>query len=93
MPGTYTLELSANDGIHAVAYDTVILTATHGIRLTIVQKGTNVTLNWLGGAPPYLVQEASTLSAALWGDLLTTNVTSINLPVNNAIRFFRVRGQ
>src|SRR5206468_2470354 len=34
-PGVYTLELSADDGIHAVAYDAVVVTVTNAIHLTI----------------------------------------------------------
>ena len=28
-PGVYTLELSADDGVHAVAYDAVVITVTN----------------------------------------------------------------
>ena len=92
-PGTYTLELSANDGIHAVTYDAVVLTVTNGIQLTIAQSGANVTLNWIGGVSPYVVQQATIFPAVTWSDLVTTNVTTINLPVTNATCFFRVKGQ
>ena len=48
--GVYALELSADDGVHAVAYDAVVITVTgcHQ-RFQILRNGTNVTVNWTGG--------------------------------------------
>ena len=48
-PGVYTLELSADDGVHAVAYDAAIYTAISAINLSIAPAGTNVILSWTGG--------------------------------------------
>ena len=45
-------ELSANDGVHAVAYDAVIITVTSGINVSLTLAGTNVNLSWTGGSPP-----------------------------------------
>jgi len=92
-PGTYTLELSANDGVHAVAYDAVIITVTSGINVSLTLAGTNVNLSWTGGSPPYVVQWAQTLPAASWSDLVTTGANSTNLPITNVTGYFRVKGQ
>ena len=35
-PGIYTLELSADDGVHAVAYDAVVFTVTSTINVSII---------------------------------------------------------
>jgi len=92
-PGTYTPELSANDGVHAVAYDAVIITVTSGINVSLTLAGTNVNLSWTGGSPPYVVQWAQTLPAASWSDLVTTGANSTNLPITNVTGYFRVKGQ
>jgi hypothetical protein len=92
-PGSYTLELSANDGVHAVAYDAVQITVINGINVSIIPNGTNVNLAWVGGAAPYVVQTTGTLSATAWTNVLTTSSNSVNLPIANTIGFFRVMGQ
>jgi len=89
-PGTYTLELSAADGVHAVAYDAVVITVMNGINVSLTLAGTNVNLSWTGGSPPYVVQWTGTLPAASWSDLVTTGVNSTNLPITNVTGFFRV---
>jgi hypothetical protein len=92
-PGIYTLELSADDDVHAVAYDVVIITVTSGINVSLTLAGTNVDLSWTGGSPPYVVQWSGTLPAASWSDLVTTGVNSTNIPITNLTGFFRVEGQ
>lgn len=92
-PGAYTLELSAADGVHAVAYDAVVLTVINGIQLSIVPAGTNVTVSWVGGNPPYVLQQTDTLPASAWTDIATTSVQNVSLPVTVAPAFFRVQGQ
>jgi hypothetical protein len=92
-PGTYTLELSANDGVHAVAYDAVVITVANGITVSIAPAGTNVNLSWVGGSPPYVVQGMESLPASSWSDLVTTSANSTDLPITNATGYFRVKGQ
>lgn len=92
-PGTYTLELSAADGVHAVAYDAVVLTVINGIQLSIAPAGPNVTVSWIGGTAPYVLQQADTLPAAAWTDIATTSVQTVSVPVAAAPAFFRVQGQ
>ena len=90
-PGSYTLELSADDGVHAVAYDAVIITVTNAINLSIGRAGTNVTLNWIGGSAPFVLEQSHTLPP-VWSGVITTSATSVNVPLTNASEFFRVRG-
>ncbi|MGA9779137.1 MAG: hypothetical protein ACLPRE_12835 [Limisphaerales bacterium] len=93
VPGVYTLELSAADGVHAVAYDAAVFTVTTAVNLSITVTGTNVNLSWTGGTTPFVVQETSTLPAGAWNNVATTNAQSVSLPLTGAVEFFRVQGQ
>ncbi len=92
-PGLYTLELSANDGVHAVAYDAVVITVTNVIQAAIAVTGTNVNVSWSGGVAPYVVQRTGALPAVSWSDIATTTGQRTNLPITNTASFFRVKGQ
>ncbi len=90
-PGVYTLELSAADGIHAVAYAVVTLTAANAITLSIAPAGPNVGLTWVGGSAPYVVQQTPALPAASWTAVATTSVQTLTLPITNQTGFFRIQ--
>ena len=92
-PGVYTLELSAADGVHAVAYDAVVIMVTNVITAALARSGTNVSLSWTGGMAPYTVQQNSSLAAGAWDNLVTTNGNRMILPITNTVEFFRVQGQ
>jgi hypothetical protein len=92
-PGIYTLLLSADDGVHAVAYDAVVITVTNGITVSIMRNGNNVNLSWIGGTAPYVVQQAGALPVTTWSDLVNLSGNSTNLPATNLAGFFRVKGQ
>jgi PKD repeat protein len=92
-PGIYTLELSADDGVHAVAYDAVVITVTNGISVFIALTGTNVNMSWTGGSPPYVLQWTDELPAAKWSDIVTTSIQNASVPLTNTGEFFRVKGQ
>jgi len=92
-PGVYTLELSADDGVHAVAYDAVVFTVTNAINVSIARTGTNVNLSWTGGTAPFVVQATGALPPGSWTDLVTTNGQNASVPITNATAFFRVKGQ
>ena len=92
-PGIYTLELSAADGVHAVAYDAVVVTVSGGISLSIVPAGNSVILSWTGGTAPFVVQGVSALPAASWSTLATTSAQSFTLPMTNSAEFFRIQSQ
>jgi hypothetical protein len=91
-PGVYTLMLSADDSVHSVAYDAVVVTVANGITMAIAQNGTNLDLSWTGGSPPYVLQQAATLPASSWDGVVTTSVTSASVPILTNNRFFRVQG-
>jgi hypothetical protein len=86
-PGSYTLMLSAEDGVHAVAYDAVV------IRLHAVRMGAIIQLNWTGGNGPFDIESTSAFPASSWNHVLTTDASGVSLPVANDRQFFRVRGQ
>ena len=91
-PGIYTLELGADDGVHAVAYDAVVINVTNVINVSIARAGTNVNVSWSGGVAPYVVQRTGALPPT-WSDLVTTSFNSTNFPITNTAGFFRVKGQ
>jgi hypothetical protein len=92
-PGVYTLELSANDGVHAVAYDAAVITVSNAIIATIQLTGTNVNLSWTGGSPPFVVQEEDVLQSGIWSNVVTTSAQNASFTLTNQTRFFRIQGQ
>lgn len=91
--GSYTLELSADDGVHAIVYDAVVFTVLNPISLSITRAGTNANLLWTGGSPPYVLQRAATLSGNSWNGVITTTLQNASVPLTNLGGFFRVQGQ
>jgi hypothetical protein len=93
-PGVYTLMLSANDNVHAVAYDAVVITVSQPISMAIAGAGTNVNLTWTGGLPPFVLQQAPALPPQAWSGVITTSTQNAILPMTtNGNAFFRVQGQ
>lgn len=91
VPGEYTLMLSADDGIHATAYDAVVVRAGEMIQLSIIQNGSQVELSWSGGAPPFVIEQANGIPPE-WNAAHTTSARSVTMLVGDSARFFRVRG-
>jgi hypothetical protein len=92
-PGTYLLQLSADDGVHAVAYDAVVFTVTVGITAAITRSSSNIVLNWSGGAPPFVIEHTASLSPADWQPVLTNAASPAAVTATGTTDFFRVRGQ
>jgi len=92
-PGVYTFILSADDGVHAVAYDAVVIAVTSTINVAISQSGSTLNLNWSGGTPPFVVERTETLPAAAWSGVVTTSMQNASIPIADSNGFFRVRGQ
>ncbi len=92
-PGTYTFLFSADNALHAVAYDAVVVTVTPVIRLAAERSGTNLALRWSGGAAPFRVERGTSFTPTNWSTVLTTNGTNATLPTNNNAAFYRVLGQ
>jgi hypothetical protein len=89
--GIYTLLLSADDGVHAVAYDAAVFTVTSNIVLTIARNDPDVVLNWTDGSAPFVIERAVALNPLNWQPLLTNSQSGATLPAANAAGFFRVR--
>jgi hypothetical protein len=92
-PGSYTLLLSADDGVHAVAYDAAVFTVTQGISVTISHHGPDVQLDWSGGSAPFVIERSAALSPPDWRPLLTNSQFTATLPPSDPACFFRVRAQ
>ena len=92
-PGAYVLELSADDGIHAVAYDAVVVTVTNAISVSLSRAGTNLNFTWTGGTPPFVLEWTDALPATSWSGIVTTSLQTASVPITNLKSFFRVRGQ
>jgi hypothetical protein len=91
-PGSYTLMLSASNGIHAIAYDAVVINVTSAIVIGLTQSGNNLNLTWSGGAPPFVVERATDFPATSWSSALTTSAQIASFPISPGQAFFRVRG-
>ena len=91
-PGVYTLMLSASNGVHAVAYDAVVIAVSPVISMAITRVGANVQLTWTGGSPPFVIERSTTLPATSWSAALTTSVQSASFPIAPGTTFFRVKG-
>lgn len=91
-PGSYTLMLSASNGIHCVAYDAVVINVTSAIVISLTKSGSNLNLTWSGGTPPFVVEHATNFPAISWSGVLTTTVQNASFPITPGQAFFRVRG-
>jgi hypothetical protein len=92
-PGVYTLELSADDGVHAVSYDAVVLTVTGSMSLFVARAGMAANLSWAGGSPPFVVEETPTLQSGAWSGVITTSLQNATVALTNKGGFFRILGQ
>lgn len=54
-------------------------------------SGDDVVLSWVGEAPAYRVETASTLDADQWSEVFVTRGTSASMPANGTSAYFRVR--
>jgi hypothetical protein len=66
---------------------------TLALHATLVVQGSDATLNWTGGVPPYRVQRATDLTLGDWTDVLTNAVPPVTLPLERQTDFYRVVGQ
>jgi hypothetical protein len=92
-PGVYMLLLSADDSVHAVAYDAVVITVSQTTSVAVTRVGSNVNLTWTGGAPPFVVERADVLPASSWSGGVTTSAQNASILIASTNAFFRVKGQ
>ena len=94
VPGVYTLMFSADDGVHAVAYDAAVVTVTAGITAWLERADpTTATLRWTGGSPPYTVEVATKWPPMEWQSLAASSAASVTVPLTLERQYLRVRGQ
>ena len=96
-PGAYTLLLSADDGVHAVAYDAVVVQVVP--RVAVARAGNDIEIRFAtASGQHYMVEEASSLSARQWtvlaSDIPGTGTEVVVLDSGAVIdwpqRFYRV---
>jgi hypothetical protein len=90
--GVYTLMLSANNGVHAVAYDALVVTVTPAITLSAANSGGDLNLAWIGGTPPFVVEWNNGELDGAWNSVSTSMVQNVTVPIQTGNGFFRVRG-
>jgi hypothetical protein len=91
-PGVYSLMLSADDGIHSVAYDASLVSVSPAIMLAISNSATGISLTWTGGSPPFVVERQDAMPGSSWSSVVTTSVQSASMPISASSAFFRVKG-
>jgi hypothetical protein len=91
-PGTYILLVSANDGIHAVAYDAINVAVSPAVILDIQRSGPNALVSWRGHSlsDTVILEKALSLPAVSWLPV-KTNGSNATVPISPAPEFFRVR--
>jgi hypothetical protein len=93
MPGMYKLIVAISDGVHARAYDTVDVNVMSTLKLDIVPSGTNVSLDWHGADPPFVLQTATSLFQQTWSTVQSNDTTNAIFPPAENTAFFRVKGR
>lgn len=73
--------------------DTLTVTPSPMIQLTLTLQGTEALLNWTGVGPPYRIQRATDLVVGDWTDFLTNATPPVSVPVTGQVGFYRVAGQ
>lgn len=79
-PGVYTLMLSVSNGVHAVAYDAVVITVSPVITMAITRVGSNVQLDGTGAAHRRLSSNAQPRSPRQAGTLRSQLRSKRKLP-------------
>jgi hypothetical protein len=90
-PGDYILMLSADDEVHAVAYDAVTVTVSSVLHADIRLVNGETLVTWSGGTPPYLVETTGTLPAIAWSAVRTTSVQRATLPIQDQRAYYRIQ--
>ncbi len=68
------------------------ISAVPAVRITrITQQGDSITLDWLGGPGPFLLQRKSALTDNVWTDVQTVANPPVVIPVQGNKEFFRIQ--
>jgi len=61
---------------------------------SITKSGSNLTINWAGGTPPYQLQTRTNVASGEWNNVGgSTSATSASVPISGTTGFYRVQGQ
>ena len=74
-------------------FNGVLAVVQSPLSATLVLQGENALLNWTGGGPPYLIQQATDLATGDWTDVLPGATPPVTLPLTGQPGFHRVIGQ
>lgn len=91
LPGRYTLMLSADDGVHAVAYDAVVITV--GLSVKATRSGNDIAIQFpTTSGHIYRVERSSDLSTNSWSTLEDSVGTGAVVSVTDADALSGTRG-
>jgi hypothetical protein len=85
--------LSADDGIHAVAYDAIHVNVVSDLIASIARAGPGANVTWNGSAASYVVERATNLTTPDWTSILTTVEHTTTIQLTNEMAFYRIREQ
>ena len=94
--GANSFVVSVTDSLNLSGTATLVITVLPPppILSSISASGTNFALNWIGGIPPYQVQESTDLTTSAWVNLGGALITNSSLVTSsNAAAFYRISGQ
>jgi hypothetical protein len=74
-------------------FNDTLTVACYPIQAALGLQGTQGTLNWTGGGPPYRVQRVTDLAVGDWTDSLTNATPPVSVPLTSQAGFYRVVGQ
>jgi len=89
--GKYTLMLSADDGVHAVARDAVVIDVVSQFSIAISRSGPDARIDWFGGSSPYVLEATNDPATNSWGVVSTNTGTGVTVPISANAGYFRVR--
>ncbi|HTG45580.1 MAG TPA: hypothetical protein VK633_13730 [Verrucomicrobiae bacterium] len=89
-PGEYILMLSADDGTHAVAYDTLHIAVSNQLTVQIARSNSELILSW-NWTTPCVIEASSNLSPPQWLPVVTNSTGQFRAPLSNQNFFYRLR--
>jgi hypothetical protein len=91
---TNTVRLVHGDGTVSLTNTWSFVTVPR-LRITsVVRSGTDVSIDWVGGTPPFQVQFKDNLNTVQWTDSgAPTTARTANVPIQPGAGFIRVVGQ
>jgi hypothetical protein len=89
-PGQYRLVLSADDSIHPVSYDAIIVMVSTNFAITATAQGSSAKLNWDYMTGGFVLEQALEFPPIQWTPVFTNFSTSTTRPMTNSSAFWRL---